>query len=221
MTILTHDGVVTVGTYSRNTCTQPPAHWFTYTWWQYWRIFWRCCNSRHLQQEHLYTAIHTLIYLQLLAILTHLMTVSKLSALTAGTPAHSHLHTDLPILGDNTDASYDGVVTVGTYNRNTCTQPFTRSFTYSCWQYWRISGPCPCSRHLQQEHLHTATCTLIYLQLLVLFVGCFIALCISGTDLLRQLYVLSYSLSLISYPVTVHLADQSQWWSHNARSLAG
>ena len=52
--------------------------------------------------------------------------------------------------------------------------------------------------------------------------------CISGTDLLRQVYVLphwdrSCRSNFLSHPVTVywHLADQSQCWPYNARRLAG
>ena len=52
--------------------------------------------------------------------------------------------------------------------------------------------------------------------------------CISGTDLLRQLYVLphwdrSCRSNVLSHPVTVywHRADQSQCWLYNARRLAG
>ena len=52
--------------------------------------------------------------------------------------------------------------------------------------------------------------------------------CISGTDLLRQFYVLphwdrSCRSNFPSHPVTVywHQADQSQRWPYNARHLAG
>ena len=52
--------------------------------------------------------------------------------------------------------------------------------------------------------------------------------CISGTDLLRQFYVLphwdrSCRSNFPSHPVTVywHQADQSQRWPYNARCLAG
>ena len=52
--------------------------------------------------------------------------------------------------------------------------------------------------------------------------------CISGTDPLRQLYVLphwdrSCRTNFPSHPVTVywHWADQSQHWPYNARCLAG
>ena len=52
--------------------------------------------------------------------------------------------------------------------------------------------------------------------------------CISGTDLLRQLYVLphrdrSCRPNFLPHPVTVywHRADQSQRWPYNARRLAG
>ena len=52
--------------------------------------------------------------------------------------------------------------------------------------------------------------------------------CISGTDLLRQFYVLphwdrSCRSNFPSHPVTVywHRADQSQCWPYNARRLAG
>ena len=52
--------------------------------------------------------------------------------------------------------------------------------------------------------------------------------CISGTDLLRQLYVLphwdrSCRSNFPSHPVTVywHQADQSKRWPYNARRLAG
>ena len=52
--------------------------------------------------------------------------------------------------------------------------------------------------------------------------------CISGTDLLRQFYVLphwdrSCRSNFPSHPVTVywHRADQSQSWPYNARRLAG
>ena len=52
--------------------------------------------------------------------------------------------------------------------------------------------------------------------------------CISGTDLLRQFYVLphwdrSCRPNFPSHPVTVywHRADQSQCWPYNARRLAG
>ena len=52
--------------------------------------------------------------------------------------------------------------------------------------------------------------------------------CISGTDLLRQFYVLphwdrSCKPNFPSHPVTVfwHRADQSQCWPYNARRLAG
>ena len=52
--------------------------------------------------------------------------------------------------------------------------------------------------------------------------------CISGTDLLRQFYVLphcdrSCRSNYPSHPVTVywHRADQSQHWPYNARRLAG
>ena len=52
--------------------------------------------------------------------------------------------------------------------------------------------------------------------------------CISGTDLLRQVYVLphwdrSCRSNFPSHPVTVywHRADQSQHWPYNARRLAG
>ena len=52
--------------------------------------------------------------------------------------------------------------------------------------------------------------------------------CISGTDLLRQFYVLphwdrSCRSNFPSHPVTVywHRANQSQWWPYNARRLAG
>ena len=52
--------------------------------------------------------------------------------------------------------------------------------------------------------------------------------CISGTDLLRQLYVLphwdrSCRSNVLPHPVTVywHRADQSQYWPCNARLLAG
>ena len=52
--------------------------------------------------------------------------------------------------------------------------------------------------------------------------------CISGTDLLRQFYVLphwdrSCRSNLPSHPVTVywHRANQSQRWPYNARRLAG
>ena len=52
--------------------------------------------------------------------------------------------------------------------------------------------------------------------------------CISGTDLLRQFYVLphwdrSCRSNFPSHPVTVywHWADQSQRWPYNARRLAG
>ena len=52
--------------------------------------------------------------------------------------------------------------------------------------------------------------------------------CISGTDLLRQFYVLphwdrSCRSNFPSHPVTVywHRADQSQRWPYNARRLAG
>ena len=52
--------------------------------------------------------------------------------------------------------------------------------------------------------------------------------CISGTDLLRQLYVLSHwdrscGSNVLPHPVTVywHRADQSQCWPYNARRLAG
>ena len=53
-------------------------------------------------------------------------------------------------------------------------------------------------------------------------------LCISGTDLLRQFYVLphwdrSCRSNFLPHPVTVywHRADQSQRWPYNARRLAG
>ena len=52
--------------------------------------------------------------------------------------------------------------------------------------------------------------------------------CISGTDLLRQLYVLphwdrSCRSNVLPHPVTVywHWTDQSQRWPYNARRLAG
>ena len=52
--------------------------------------------------------------------------------------------------------------------------------------------------------------------------------CISGTDLLRQFYVLphwerSCRSNFLPHPVTVywHRADQSQRWPYNARRLAG
>ena len=52
--------------------------------------------------------------------------------------------------------------------------------------------------------------------------------CISGTDLLRQFYVLlhwdrSCRSNFLPHPVTVywHLADQSQRWPYNARRLSG
>ena len=52
--------------------------------------------------------------------------------------------------------------------------------------------------------------------------------CISGTDLLRQFYVLphwdrSCRSNVLPHPVTVywHRADQSQHWPYNARRLAG
>ena len=52
--------------------------------------------------------------------------------------------------------------------------------------------------------------------------------CISGTDLLRRVYILphwdrSCILNFLSYPVTVywHLADQSPHWPYNARRMAG
>ena len=52
--------------------------------------------------------------------------------------------------------------------------------------------------------------------------------CISGTDLLRQFYLLphwdrSCTSNFPSHPVTVywHRADQSQRWPYNARCLAG
>ena len=52
--------------------------------------------------------------------------------------------------------------------------------------------------------------------------------CISGTDLLRQFYMLphwdrSCRLNVLPHPVTVywHRADQSQCWPCNARRLAG
>ena len=61
-----------------------------------------------------------------------------------------------------------------------------------------------------------------------LFVGCLTSQCISGTDLLRQFYVLphwdrSCRSNFPSHPVTVyrHRADQSQCWPYNARHLAG
>ena len=66
-----------------------------------------------------------------------------------------------------------------------------------------------------------------------LFVGCLLNVpatceCISGTDLLRQFYVLphwdrSCRSHFPSHPVTVywHPADQSQRWPYKARRLAG
>ena len=52
--------------------------------------------------------------------------------------------------------------------------------------------------------------------------------CISGTDLLRQFYVLphwdrSYRSNFLPHPVTVywHWADQSQCWPYNTRRLTG
>ena len=66
-----------------------------------------------------------------------------------------------------------------------------------------------------------------------LFVGCLLNVpatwkCISGMDLLRQLYMLphwdrSCRSNFPSHPVTVywHQANQSQHWPYNARRLAG
>ena len=67
----------------------------------------------------------------------------------------------------------------------------------------------------------------------VVAVGCLLNVpatgeCISGTDLLRQFYVLPHSdrscrSNVLPHPVTVywHRADQSQRWPYNARRLAG
>ena len=87
--------------------------------------------------------------------------------------------------------------------------------------------------HLQVSSMLPIVSTMLCSTHACLFVGWLLNVpatgeCISGTDLLKQLYVLPHwdrncRSNVLPHLVTVywHRADQSQCWSYNARRLAG
>ena len=113
------------------------------------------------------------------------------------------------------------------------------TFRSSNWSYILYLPLCASNIHLLSFiqamcPSHMKGTLLIYLlRHVCLFVGWLLNVpatceCISGTDLLRQFYVLphrdrSCRSNFPSHPVTVywHQADQSQRWPYNARRLAG